>query len=197
MFRFVSKTVFFTAVALFAVNMAGCAGSKSLKKNNGKAQEAFTAYPEDIQKLFDKKYEKSIKSVGIASHPDQTVALEKASLDADAKIGAQFKSEISQLQKSFLEAVNDQKLEEFRKTVENFSTITINGVTIVKEMVSEGKDGYSGYVLKVVSAETMKNMIDERTNTLTNFKALQAYKELEDRVAKEKEAQKAADSLEQ
>jgi hypothetical protein len=36
-------------------------------------------------------------------------------------------------------------------------------------------------------------MIDERTNALTSFKAMKAYKELEDRVAKEKEAQAKPD----
>ena len=61
-------------------------------------------------------------------------------------------------------------------------------------MSVEGKDGYTAWVLKVVSAEVLKNLIDDRTNALTNFKALQTYKELEDRVAKEKEAAAKAES---
>ena len=43
-----------------------------------------------------------------------------------------------------------------------------------------------------ISAETIKDLIDERTNTLTNFKALKAYKELE-RVAKDNAARAQAD----
>jgi hypothetical protein len=34
----------------------------------------------------------------------------------------------------------------------------------------------------------LKKLIDEQTNALTGFKALQAYKELEDRVAKDNAA---------
>jgi hypothetical protein len=42
-------------------------------------------------------------------------------------------------------------------------------------------------VKKVVSAETLKKLIDERINAQTHRKAMDAYKELEDRVAKEEE----------
>jgi hypothetical protein len=61
-------------------------------------------------------------------------------------------------------------------------------------MLSKGKDGYTAYVLMTVSAETIKNLIDEKTNALTNFKALAAYKELEDRVAKDNAARAQPDA---
>jgi hypothetical protein len=191
MSRFTKKMVGLTTVAAVSVMLFGCAGGKSLKKDSGGADDAKSVYPSTIEKLMEGKYAPAIKAVGIATHPDQTVALEKAGLDADQKIAQQFKMELSSLQKKFLEAVNDQKLEEYKNTIENFTTIEIQGVTIAKEMASEGKDGYKAYVLKVVSAETLKNLIDERTNALTNFKAMKAYQELEERVAKEKAAKEA------
>jgi uncharacterized alkaline shock family protein YloU len=169
---------------LLSFALIGCGGKNSLKKDYG--VDAQDAYPAKIQQLFDGKYSASIKAVGMASHPDQEVALQKAGLDADQKIAEQFQMEISALQKKFLEAVNDQKLEEYRNTVENFVNIKIEGVTTAKEMTASGKDGFRAWVMKVVSAEMLKNLIDQRTNALTSFKALQAYKDLEDRVAKEK-----------
>lgn len=189
--RFTSKMVGLAVVATVSVMLFGCAGGKSLKKDSGDADEAKSVYPSAIEKLMEGKYAASIKAVGIATHPDQNVALEKAGLDADQKIAQEFEQEVNGLKKKFLEAVNDQKLEEYRNTVENFTSIKIQGVTIAKEMASEGKDGYKAYVLKVVSAETLKSVIDERTNQLTNFKAMKAYKELDERVAKEKAAKES------
>jgi uncharacterized alkaline shock family protein YloU len=139
-------------IAVVSLVLMGCGGSKSLKKDTGDAKDARGIYPEVIEKLMKGKYAKSINAVGMATHPDQTIALEKAGLDADQKIAQQFQMEISSLQKKFLEAVNDQKLEEYKNTVENFVNIKIQGVTTEKEMTSEGKDGYKAYVLKVVSA---------------------------------------------
>jgi len=176
------------AMAVLSLTLFGCGGGASLKKDTGKPVNASGMYPDEIEKLMNGKYANSIKAVGIATHADQMVARQKAGLDADRLIAEQFKMELSSLQKSFLEAVNDQKLEEYRNTVENFVNIKMQGVTIVKEMVSQGKDGYNVYILKIVSAETVKNLIDEQTNALTNFKALQAYKDLEDRVAKDNAA---------
>ena len=188
--RFAAKVTGIAAVVL-SVALMGCAGHKSMKKDYG--DNAKDVFPSKIRSLYDGKYAKSIRAVGIATHPDQPTALEKAGLDADQKVAQQFQMEISALQKKFLEAVNDQKLEEYRNTVENFVNIKIQGVTEVYQMTAQGKDGYTAFVLKVVSAEMLKNLIDEKTNALTSFKALQAYKELEDRVAKEKEdAAKAA-----
>lgn len=178
-------------IAVVSMALVGCGGAKSLKGDYGSTKAAGGVYPEEIDKILSKKLAKSINAVGIATHPDETIAIEKAGLDADQKIAKQFEMEVSSLQKKFLEAVNNQKLEEYRNTVENFVNIKMQGVTIVKEMSAEGKDGYKAWVLKTVSPEVLKNLIDEQTNSLTNFKALQAYKELEDRVAKDKAAQES------
>ena len=178
----------FVALAVVSMVLAGCAGNKSFKEDTGDVAKAKSIYPAEFKKLMDGKYANSIKGVGIATHADQVVAKQKAELDADQQLAEQFQMEISALQKKFLEAVNDQKLEEYKNTVENFVNIKIRGATIMDEMETEGRDGYKAYVLKVVSAETLKGLIDEQTNALTNFKALQAYKELEDRVVKDNEA---------
>jgi len=191
--RSLLKALLVGCVSLSLVTFAGCGGSASLKKDTGKPDDAKSMYPSALEKLINGKYAKSITAVGIGTNSDVQVAREKADLDADQIIAKQFEQEISSLQKRFLEAVNDQKLEDYRNTVESFVNIKLQGVAKVKELVTEGKDGYKVYILKTLSAETIKNMIDERTNALTSFKAMKAYKELEDRVAKEKEAQAKPD----
>jgi hypothetical protein len=186
--RFTNKMVGLTTVAAVSVMLFGCAGGKSLKKDSGGADDAKSVYPSAIEKLIEGKYAQSLFAVGMGTHPDRNIALQRASIDADEKIAAQFQKQVDALQKEYTEAVNDQKLEETKNTAEIFTSIRLVGVTAVKEMASEGKDGFTAYVLKVISAEKLKNLVDERTNALTNFKAIQSYKELEDRVAKEKAA---------
>jgi len=184
------KVLGLTAVAVVSMMFFfGCAGSNSLKKDYG--DNAKDPIPAKMRALMDGKYAQSIQAVGIATHSDETVALEKAGLDADQKIAKKFEQEISSLQKKFLEATNDAKLEEYRNTVESFTNIKIQGVSEVYQMTAEGKDGYKAYVLKVVSPEVLKNLIDQRTNALTNFKAVKAYQELEERVEKDNEAKAA------
>ena len=180
-------------IALFlSMALINCGGSKTMKKDLGSEDDAKGLYTKAIDKLIEKKYASSIKAVGMGAHPDKITAIKKARLDAKAQIARVFRDEISVLSKSFLEAVNEQKLEEMKETVEGFTNIELTGVQEAKAEYTEGKDGYTGYVLMVVSAETLKELIDQRTNVLTNFKALQAYKELEERVEKDKAARAAA-----
>ena len=186
------KSITMLAVSSFAFAfLAGCGGNKTLDRGN--PDEAEGMYPPAIEKLIQKKYASSIHAVGMGSHPDRITAAKKARLDAQNQIANTFRNEVSALQKSFLEAVNDQQLEEYRNTVESFTNIELQGVSEAKATFSEGKDGYTAYILMTVSAETLKDLIDEKTAKLTNFKALQAYQELEARVEKDKAARAAAD----
>lgn len=188
-----TRAVLVGAGLCFLTAVVGCGGKQSMKKDLGDEGDAQGLYPRAIEKLMNKEYAKSVKAVGMGTHPDKITAVKKARLDAKQQIARQFREEISLLQKSFVEAVNEKKLEEMKETVEGFANIELSGVEEIKTMYTEGKNGYTGYVLMAVSAETLKNMIDERTNQLTNFKAMKAYKELEERVAKDKAARAAAE----
>jgi hypothetical protein len=190
--RFI-KSVGMLAVSFSVIAMIGCAGTKK-PIETGEADEAVISNPKPIESLIEKKYSQSIHAVGQASALDKVTAVKKARLDAQQQIADVFRNDISNLQKSFLEAVNKEQLEEYRNTVESFTNITLTGVSEAKSMLSKGKDGYTAYVLMTVSAETIKNLIDEKTNALTNFKALAAYKELEDRVAKDNAARAQPDA---
>lgn len=190
--RFIKSIGAVVAVSFVVVSMVGCAG-KTAMKDTGEADDAVIANPRPIENLIEKKYSRSIHAVGQGSAPDKVTAVKKARLDAEHQIANTFRNDVSGLQKSFLEAVNNEQLEEYRAAVESFTNITLQGVSEAKSMLSKGKDGYTAYVLMTVSAETIKNLIDEKTSALTNFKALQAYKELEDRVAKDNAARAQAD----
>lgn len=179
-------------VSYLVVSMIGCAANNR-PINTGSPGDAETGIPKLIENMIEKKYSQSIHAVGEASSTDKVIAVKKARLDAEHQIANTFRNDMSGLQKNFLEEVNNQRLEEFRVTVESFTNITLQGVSEAKQMLSKGKEGYTAYVLMTVSAETIKNLIDEKTSALTNFKALQSYKELEDRVAKDNAARAQSD----
>lgn len=190
--RFIKSIGVAVSVSFLVVSMIGCAHNKQ-PINTGEAEDAVIANPKVIESLIEKKYSQSIHAVGQGSALDKVTAVKKARLDAQNQIANTFRNDISALQKSFLEAVNNEQLEEYRNTVESFTNITLQGVSEAKSMLSKGKNGYTAYVLMTVSAETIRNLIDEKTNALTNFKALEAYKELEGRVAKDNAARAQPD----
>jgi hypothetical protein len=177
-------------IAIVSLVFVGC--GDSAKKNYGKMEDASGVYPKEIEKLLAKEYKESISAVGQATHTDKITALKKARFDATQQIAAQFQQEVASLQKHFLEAVNESQTEDFRQTEEIFVLVTLHGDKIVKEMTSEGKDGFTAYVLRVLDVAALKNMLDEQKNAETIVKANAAYRDLEARVEREKAARAAA-----
>jgi hypothetical protein len=190
--RFIKAVSIAVTSSVFALSFIGCAGT--IKKKTGAAGDAESLYPKIIENLLEKKYAQSIKAVGMGTDPDKVTAAKKARLDAENQIANVFRNDLSALQKSFLEAVNQEHLEEYRNTVESFTNIQLQGISEAKATIAEGKDGFTAYILMTVSAETLKNLIDQKTSALTNFKAMKAYKELEDRVAKDNAARAVPDA---
>ncbi len=187
------KITIFAAVACLSLVFVGCGGANKIKKQDfGKVKSAKSTMPPEIDKLIRKKFKHSVVAVGVATHPanDET-AMKKARLQADMKLAQQFENQVSSLQKSFLEDVNGKSIDHFQETVESFTNIKIQGARSEKELVTEGKDGYKAYVLKVVSAEVLKELIEQKTNALTEFKALKAYNELEERVRLDNESRRS------
>ncbi len=180
-------------VTMTAFALVGCGGNKTVKKDYGETKEAEGIYPREIEKMMtDRDYKSAIKDVGMGTHTDKIMALKKARMDADVKIARQFEQEVSSLRKSYVEMIGDKALDHQQETNETFSLIKLRGAEVVKELVTEGKDGYQAYVMTIVTAERMKQLADEQANALTEFKATQAYKDLESRVAEEKAARAAS-----
>lgn len=168
------------------IAIANCAGSKP---GAGYVDDT----PDDIQKLINKEYKEAVYAVGTAMGSDEGTATRKATVQARAELAREFKSQIDVLQKSYEEAINDKTIEEYQQATEIFATLEISGSKIAKSMVRKEKDDtYSAKVLVVVSAKQLKAIIDEKMQAYTSFKASKAYKELEERVTKERENKQLA-----
>ena len=181
----IKKRANFATVGLVALTLVGCGG------DDGSPEGAVSIYPAAIEELMNGPYLQAIKDVGLATHSDKIAALRKARMDADVKIARQFEQEVASLRNSYIEMVNDGLLEDQREVNETFTLIQLRGSSVVKEMVEENDGIWTAYVLKVVSAEQLQRLADEQADALTEFKATQAYQDLEERVAAEHAARAA------
>ncbi len=168
------KLYLFSVVILLVI---GCAGSKSASGYN-------STLPSEIEKLIEGEYKDDLTAVGSAEGDKEDICVRKAEVQARASLAREFKAQVDQLQKSYEESVNDKTLEEYSQVVEVFATVEMENVKVVKSLVKELKNGsYSAKVLIAMSADDIKNNIDNKLGTYTSFKASKAYKELEERVA--------------
>ena len=143
--------------------------------------------PDEIQLLISTKYEKSLYAVGTAHGPDESIALNKATVQARAEIARIFRSSIELLEKDFVEALHEQAAGEYTQVLKLFSQLEISGSRVEKTMIRKDKDNlYSAKVLVVVSAEQVKELLDRKLRDYTSFKATKAYRELEQRVELER-----------
>ncbi|MFP4162844.1 MAG: hypothetical protein ACLFQB_05080 [Chitinispirillaceae bacterium] len=144
--------------------------------------------PDEIEELIEKKCKEGLYAVGSARAGEEMVAVNRATMQARAEIARQFEAEVNVLQKDYQEAVNERTTGEYSQVMEVFSTLELNGSQIVKSMIRKDSDGqYSAKVLVAVTAQRMKEVIDERMSAFTSFRAAEAYKELEERVQRERE----------
>lgn len=173
-----------TLILITAVMFSSC-GSQKIAKGY------VDSTPDEINQLITKKYSTSVHAVGTASGPDEMIAINKATLQARAEIARQFRAEVEVLQKDYQELVVENPSGEYNEVMEAFSALELNGSQIVKAMVRKDKaDYYSAKVLVVVSAGQLKDIVDQKMRDYTSYKATKAYKELENRVEKEKSLQR-------
>lgn len=174
------KLLFVVAVSILGACAVGC-GPKPV--NTGYTDDT----PDEIGKLIRKEYNEAIAVVGTAVGPEETIAKNKAVMQARAEISREFKVQVDALQKSYEEAVNNKALSEYSQVMEQFTTLELVGSDVVKSMIRKERNGsYSAKVLVVLSAEQFKGMVDQRMSDYTSFKASKAYKDLEGRVEREK-----------
>jgi hypothetical protein len=172
-------------LVLFTAVMSSFCGSSKIAKGY------VDSTPDEINQLITKKYSTSVHAVGTAGGPDEMIAINKATMQARAEIARQFKAEVEVLQKDYQEAMMDNLSGEYNEVMEAFSALELNGSQIVKAMVRKDRaDYFSAKVLVVVSAGQLKQIIDQKMRDYTSYKATNAYKELENRVEKERSLQK-------
>ena len=146
--------------------------------------------PNEIQKLINNKYAESLHAVGTSRGPEESIAISKAIVQARAEIAREFKSQVEVLQKDYVEAIEDHSAGEYNEVIGVFSSLELIGSNVAKVMIRKEKDDlYFAKVLVVVSAGQFKDLIDQKLRDYTSFKATKAYKELQERVAREKENQ--------
>jgi hypothetical protein len=180
-----------TTVAAAGVAVLAFAGCNPKPVNRGYQDDV----PPEMQRLIDKEYQEAMYAVGAASGPTESIARDKAVMAARAEIARLFESQVDVLQKRFEETVNQDDIEEYQQVMETFATLEVRGSQIAKSMVRPEKSGnYSAKALVVVSAEQMKQIVDEKLSSYTSFRAARAYKELEERVKREREREQQADN---
>jgi hypothetical protein len=169
-----------TAVAI-ACGLAACAGPKP--------GAGYTdAVPGELRELIEEKHSQGLYAVGSAVASKEGLAVRLAAARARAELAREFTARIDALQKSYQLQVNDQDNDEYQETIEILTSLELSGSTIVKSMVRPARDhSYDAKVLVVVSAEQLKKVIDREMHAYTSFRASKAYKELEERVRRERE----------
>jgi hypothetical protein len=170
---------------LFIV-LSGCS---STKPGTGYVEDT----PDAIETLIRKEYSEAVFAVGTASGTDEGTATRLATMHARAEIVREFKSRIDVLQKNYEESINDKSVAEFTQVMEVFASLEMTGSHIAKSMVRREKSGtFTAKVLVVLTAEHLKNLLDEKMQAYTSFRASGAYKELEERVERERTLREVA-----
>ncbi len=178
------KILFQNAFYLFALAPVLLWGCSPKHINSGYRNDV----PDEISRLIENKYLHSLHAVGTAEGANESLARNKAVMQARAELARQFDAEINALQKNYEEAVNDRPANEYSEVMEVFSSMKMSGSSIAKSMISrQSSDSYKAKVLVVISAEKLKELIDDKTHAYTSFRAMKAYKKLQERVEKEKE----------
>jgi hypothetical protein len=143
--------------------------------------------PDEITRLVHKHYRESVWAVGTAEGPTESVARNRAVMQARAEIARRIETQVDALQKAYEESVDHKSAREYSEVMKTFATVTLQGSHIAKSLIRRNKRSCKAKVLVVLTAEQIKNEVDARLESYTSFKASEAYKELEERVARERQ----------
>ncbi len=138
--------------------------------------------PNEIAKLIKSEYSEDIYAVGTAVAKSEGLALSKAALQARAIISRQFKSNVAALQNDYKEEINTRSVGEFTSIISELTSVTLVNSTEVLSMVKDDGGKYKAKVLVVISSEQLKDMLDQKLNEYTSFRASKAYGELLNRL---------------
>lgn len=137
------------------------------------------------RKLNDKGV---LAEVAIAESRDLQTAIDKAELEARAKLGRSIESKASSLQKKFREEVGGEDVDHFSQTVKGLSDQVLQGTTLTETPFEQDGEGrYRVYALMVLDAETYGKALAGRMEAdgalRDRWRASRAYKELNDEIA--------------
>ena len=147
--------------------------------------------PQEIRDLVNQKYANSLYAVGTANGPNESIAENKATLQARSKLSQQFSTMVSTLQKSYEEAVNEAAVEDYKQTIKAFSHLELKGSKVVKTMIrQEGARAYSAKALIVVDHKVLADYMKSKLNAYTSFKSEKNHQDLDKHITEHIERQK-------
>jgi hypothetical protein len=129
-----------------------------------------------------------LAEVAIAESRDLQTAINKAELEARAKLGRSIESKASSLQKKFQEEVGREYSDHFSQTVKSVSDQVLQGATLAETPFEQDGEGrYRVYGLLVLDAETygkaLAGQLEADKAMRDRWRASRAYKELNDEIA--------------
>lgn len=169
---------------------AGCAGSKALQNaSTGDVPEWYTNIPQDPNYLF---------AVASATSQDMQLAIDKAVVNARTEIARQTEVKVSGIQKRFDEEVgmgeNSQLMQQFTQASKTVVSTSLTGSRVRSQKTSKDGTIWRGYVLMEypigAASQALLNQLNGNSLMYTQFKATQAYKELDEEVQKYEEWKK-------
>ena len=115
------------------------------------------------------------------------MAINKAELEARAKIARSVESKTSSLQKKFQEEVGDEFLDHFKQVAKNVTDRVLLGTSLIETPFEKNGEGtYRVYGLMILDyelyAKALSGEISAHQAMKTRWQASRAYKELEDEV---------------
>jgi hypothetical protein len=186
-------------------------------KDYGNAGTAVDFIPAKIKNEQKGKYAQSISAVGIGEHPNKTAAMKFARANSTMELARSIEEEVSGLIKSVEDIYSDRREGLMTETVEILvRTVSLKNAIYAEEFITQGNNGYTAYVLRVIPAASIKEMVNavpvaqnfsevERSisqysqqsgsstapavmtnESKTMLRATQAWQDLEDRIEKEK-----------
>ncbi len=142
----------------------------------------------ELQKKKMKLNEKGlIAEVAIGESKNLQTGIDKAELEARAKLSRSIESKTSSLQKKFQEEVGREFTDHFSQVVKNVSDQLLHGTTLQETRFEQNGEGtYRVYGLMILDAEmymkALANELDADKANRDRFRASKAYKELNEEV---------------
>jgi len=171
-------------VALIALMLVGCGGSKeAASTGGGDVPDWFTNPPQDPNYLF---------AANTATSQDLQLAIDKAVTGARTEIGRQMEVKVNGLQKKFEEETgvgqDAQLLSQFTSASKTVVSTQLSGSRIkFQKQLREG-NLWRAYVLMEypigAASEAMMKAIKSNNQMYTRFRASEAYKDLDTEVQK-------------
>ena len=177
-------------VCAAVISVMGCGGSKPLVETKASLiPEWFSNTPKDPNFLY---------AARTATSRDLGLAIDKALTNARAEIARQYEVKVQGLTKSFQEEIGsseDSEINElFSQTVKTVVSTTLVGSRASKTTHVRDGNNYRAYVLVEypigAANQAFMNALKANQNMYTQFRASEAFKEMDEEVQKYEEWKK-------